>query len=274
MGYVEAILLGIVQGLTEFLPVSSSAHLILARMFLGWDAEQLGLAFDVACHVGTLLAVVAYFRADLVAMARAVPGLMRLPVWPAAGPGRQLRLVVAGTLPVLIAGPLVAGRIEETLRTPWVAAATLAGVAVLFLIVERVGARTRDEDSISVPGALAIGAAQAAALVPGVSRSGATITTGMFMGLRRDAAARFSFVLGVPAILAAAGHEGLHLLHAGMTGEQAGVFLIGMGVSGVVGYITITCFLKYLASHTLAVFAWYRIALAAVTVLWLVSGRG
>jgi len=266
--------LGIVQGLTEFLPVSSSAHLILARMFLGWDAEQLGLAFDVACHVGTLIAVVAYFRADLVAMARAVPGLMRVSVWPAAGPGRQLRLVAVGTLPVLFAGPLVAGRVEDALRTPWVSVATLAGVAVLFLIVERVGARTRGEDSISAAGALAIGTAQAMALVPGVSRSGATITTGMFMGLRREAAARFSFVLGVPAILAAAGHEGLHLLQAGMTGEQAGLFLIGMGVSGVVGYITITYFLKYLSSHTLAVFAWYRIALAAAAAFWLVTGRG
>jgi undecaprenyl-diphosphatase len=266
--------LGIVQGLTEFLPVSSSAHLILARVFFGWDADQLGLAFDVACHAGTLIAVVAYFRADLVAMARAVPALMRAPVWPAEGPGRQLRLVVAGTLPVLILGPLVAGRIEDTLRTPWVAAATLAGVAVLFLIVERVGARTRGEESISGPGALAIGVAQAMALVPGVSRSGATITTGMFMGLRRDAAARFSFVLGVPAILAAAGHEGLHLGRVGLTADQAGIFLVGMSVSAVVGYAAIAYLLKYLVSHTLAVFAWYRLALAAATAFWLVTGRG
>ena len=274
MGYAAAVVLGMVQGLTEFLPVSSSAHLILARVFFGWDADQLGLSFDVACHVGTLIAVVAYFRADLVEMARAVPGLMRLPVWPAAGPGRQLRLVAAGTLPVLIVGPLVVGRIEETLRTPWVAAATLAGVAVLFLIVERVGARTQGEESISAAGALAIGAAQAVALVPGVSRSGATITTGMFMGLRRDAAARFSFLLGVPAILAAAGHEGLHLVRVGLTADQAGLFLVGMSVSAAVGYATIAYLLKYLVSHTLAVFAWYRIALAAVTVLWLVNGRG
>jgi undecaprenyl-diphosphatase len=254
--------------------VSSSAHLILARVFFGWDADQLGLSFDVACHVGTLLAVVAYFRADLLAMARAVPGLLRAPLWPAAGPGRRLRLVAVGTLPVLIVGPLVAGRIEETLRSPWVAAAALAGVAVLLLIGERVGARTRGEESISVPGALAIGAAQAMALVPGVSRSGATITTGMFMGLRRDAAARFSFLLGVPAILAAAGHEGLHLVQVGLTAHQAGLFIVGMSASAAVGYATIAYLLKYLVSHTLAVFAWYRIALAAVTVLWLASGRG
>jgi len=266
--------LGVVQGLTEFLPVSSSAHLILARLFFGWDADQLGLAFDVACHVGTLLAVVAYFRADILDMARAVPGLLRAPLWPAAGPGRRLRLVAVGTLPVVVVGPFMAGRVEEALRTPWVVVATLAGVAILFLVVERVGARTRGEESMSPAGALAIGAAQAMALVPGVSRSGATITTGMFMGLRRDAAARFSFVLGVPAILAAAGHEGLHLVRVGLTADQAGIFVVGMGVSAVVGYAAIAYLLKYLVNHTLAVFAWYRIALAAVTVLWLASGRG
>ena len=267
-------MLGVVQGLTEFLPVSSSAHLILARVFFGWDADQLGLSFDVACHVGTLLAVVAYFRADLLAMARAVPGLLRAPQWPAAGPGRRLRLVAVGTLPIVVVGPFMAGRVEEALRTPWVAAATLAGVAVLFLVVERIGARTQGEESISVPGALAIGVAQAMALVPGVSRSGATITTGMFMGQRRDAAARFSFVLGVPAILAAASHEGLHLVRVGLTADQAGVFLVGMSVSAVVGYAAIAYLLKYLVNHTLAVFAWYRIALAAATAFWLVTGRG
>jgi undecaprenyl-diphosphatase len=272
--YLAALLLGIVQGLTEFLPVSSSAHLILARLFFGWDAGRLGLPFDVACHVGTLAAVVVFFRADLVELAKAAPGLARLPLWPAEGPGRRLRLIILGTIPVVVAGLLLAGSIEDALRTPWVAAASLAAVAVLLLVVERVGRRTGDEASLSAPAALAVGVAQAAALVPGVSRSGATITAGMFSGLRRDAAARFSFVLGVPAILAAAGHEGLHLLRAGMTLDEAALFLVGMGVSGVVGYLTIKYFLRYLASHSLDVFAWYRLALAVVTVWWLLGGRG
>jgi undecaprenyl-diphosphatase len=274
LGYVEAIILGTVQGLTEFLPVSSSAHLILARALFGWDAEQLGMSFDVACHVGTLLAVVAYFRADLMAMAGAVPGMMRRPLWPADGPGRQMRLIAAGTVPVVIAGLLLAGSIEETLRTPLVAACSLLVGAVLFLAVERVGTRTRGEASLTVLDAVIVGTAQAMALVPGVSRSGATITAGMFLGLRRDAAARFSFLLGVPAILAAALHEGLHLVKAGMTAEQAGIFLVGMTVSAVVGYATVKFFLKYLVDHTLAVFAWYRIALAAITFAWLMAGRG
>jgi len=274
VGYFQAVVLGVVQGLTEFLPVSSSAHLILARALLGWDAAELGLAFDVACHVGTLGAVVAYFRADLAGLAAAVPGVFRGPVWPADPAARRLRLIAVGTLPVVIVGLLLAGAIEDTLRTPWVTVVTLVAVAVLFLIVERTGRATRGEEAITPVAALAIGAAQAAALVPGVSRSGATITTGMWLGVRRDAAARFSFLLGVPAIVAAAVHEGLPLLRTGMGREQAWLFVIGMGVSGAVGYVTIKYFLKYLVSHTLAPFAWYRIALAAVTAVWLLSGRG
>jgi undecaprenyl-diphosphatase len=274
VGYAQAVALGIVQGLTEFLPVSSSAHLILARALLGWDAAELGLAFDVACHVGTLGAVVAYFRADLLGLAAAMPGLVRGPRGPADAAGRRLRLIAVGTVPVLVVGLLFAGAIEDTLRTPWVTVVTLVAVAVLFLWVERTGRARRGEEAVTPAMAFAIGAAQAAALVPGVSRSGATITTAMFLGIRREAAARFSFLLGVPAILAAAAHEGLGLLREGMGAGQAWLFLVGMGVSGVVGYVTIKYFLKYLVNHTLAPFAWYRFALAAVTAVWLLAGRG
>ena len=195
MGVLAAILLGAVQGVTEFLPVSSSAHLILVRQLFGLDASALGLAFDVACHVGTLAAVVAYFRQDLVEMAAAVPSVLRRG---ATGPARRLRLVAVGTVPVVVIGLLMAGRIEEQLRTPLVASAMLALGALLFFWVERVGSRTRDERSLTAGESLAVGVAQAAALVPGVSRSGATITMGMALGLTREAAARFSFVLGVP----------------------------------------------------------------------------
>ncbi|MGE5200012.1 MAG: undecaprenyl-diphosphate phosphatase, partial [Rhodospirillaceae bacterium] len=260
-------------GLTEFLPVSSSAHLILARALLGWDAAELGLAFDVACHVGTLGAVLAYFRTDVAALAAGAPGLLRRPLWPGDAAGRRLRLIAIGTVPVVVVGLLMAGAIEDALRTPWVTVVTLVAVAVLFLLVERSGRATRGEEAITPAAAFAIGVAQASALVPGVSRSGATITAGMFLGVRREAAARFSFLLGVPAILAAAAHEGLPLVRAGMDAGQARLFVIGMGVSGVVGYATIKYFLKYLVGHSLAPFAWYRMALAAVTALWLLSGR-
>ena len=265
MGVITAILLGAVQGLTEFLPVSSSAHLILARLLFGVDADRLGMAFDVACHVGTLLAVVAFFRQDLLAMATAIPGVFqRAP----DGAARRLQLVVVGTLPVVVLGLLVAGRFEEQIRTPLVASVTLALGALLFFWVERVGSRRRDDTSLTAGEGLAIGVAQAVALVPGVSRSGATITMGMWLGLTRDAAARFSFVLGVPAIIAAAGHEGLHLLKAGMGRDAATIFLAGMGTSAIVGYAAIKYFLKYLTSHSLAAFAWYRLVVAALVLGW------
>ena len=257
------------QGLTEFLPVSSSAHLILARLLFGVDANRLGMAFDVACHVGTLVAVVAFFRRDLLEMAQAVPGAFQRD---ADGPARRLQLVAVATVPVIVLGLLVSGGIEDRLRTPLVASATLALGALLFFWVERVGSRRRDDASLTNGEGLAIGVAQAVALVPGVSRSGATITMGMWLGLTREAAARFSFVLGVPAILAAAGHEGLHLLKAGMNPGDTLLFLVGMCTSGLVGYAAIKYFLKYVANHSLAAFAWYRLVVAAIVVGWWLAG--
>lgn len=271
MNLFEAILLGAVQGLTEFLPVSSSAHLILARMVFGWDAEHPGLAFDVACHVGTLVAVVAYFRRDVLAMVRQLPSIGRRD---RTGSARLVQLIAIGTIPVVVIGLLLAASIEAHMRTPAVAAVTLAAGAVLFLVVERVAARTRDEGSLSTGEALAIGVAQAAALVPGVSRSGATITVAMFAGLRRDAAARFSFLLGVPAIVGAAGHAGLGLLHTGLSRDDMTLFLAGMAVSAVVGYAAISFLLRYLSGHSLAIFAWYRLGLAAAVVLMWMAGLG
>ena len=201
MTVLYAALLGIIQGLTEFLPVSSSAHLILARALFGWDADQFGLAFDVACHVGTLAAVVVYFRAELIAMVAAAPRILTGADDPAARVGR---LIVFGTLPIVIVGLAFGDYIEDHLRTPAIAAAMLAVGAIGLLLAERFGARARDEASVTTWEAVAIGLAQASALVPGVSRSGATIAVGMLLGLRRDSIARFSFLLGVPAIMAAA----------------------------------------------------------------------
>ena len=266
MTLVEASVLGVVQGLTEFLPISSSAHLILGRTFFGWNADAYGLAFDVACHVGTLAAVVAFFWRDLAGMAGAV-----FRPFARDEPAGLLRLVVAGSVPVVVVGLLWADVIEARLRTPGVAAGTLALGAVGLFVAERLGARRRDERSISPAEAVALGVAQAAALVPGVSRSGATITLGMLLGLRREAAARFSFVLGVPAILAAAGKEGLELAGLGLDAQTARLFVVGMVTSGVVGYLTIKYFIRYLVHHRLDVFAWYRLVLAGSLVAWFVA---
>ena len=254
-----------VQGLTEFLPVSSSAHLILARAFFGWDAEQFGRPFDVACHVGTLAAILVYFRGDLIAMLQALPRAVP-PV--ADRTARLLWLIVVGTVPLLPIGLVLADR-EDALRTPQVIVFTLAVVGVAMLIADRLGRRQRRAEDLRWGEALALGVAQALALIPGVSRSGATITTGLAFGLERESAARFSFLLGVPAMLAAAAHEGHRILGHSMDRATTQVFVVGIVTSGLVGYATIKYFLRYLAGHGLAPFAWYRLALAAVTLVWL-----
>lgn len=265
MTLVAAALLGIIQGLTEFLPVSSSAHLILARAFFGWDTGQFGLAFDVACHLGTLAAVVLYFWNDLVAMGAALPAAV---IGRNELPARRLQLIAIGTVPALVAGALWVGAIERHLRTPLVAAISLTMVALAFLWLERTGGRQRTEGQLSAAEAAAIGCAQAAALVPGVSRSGASMATAMAFGLRRDEAARFSFLLGVPAILGAAGLEGLQLARRGVAPGESGLFLIGVMSSAVVGYLTIKYFLRYVIRYSLVPFAWYRLMLAAGVVVW------
>ena len=262
---LAAALLGVVQGLTEFLPVSSSAHLILARAVFGWEGQGFGLAFDVATHVGTLLAILVYFREDLAAMVVALPRLLT----GTDSDARRLRLIAIGTIPVVIVGGLWADAIEASTRTPQVAAITLAGGALLFLLVERVGAQWRHDDrGMSVGQALLFGVAQSLALVPGVSRSGATIVAGMLMGFTRAGAARFGFLLGIPAILAAAAKEALEFRHTGLAPGDASLFLVGGLTAFLVGYLTIRFFMRYLGSHSLAVFAWYRLGLAAVVVIW------
>jgi len=266
---VSAALLGVLQGLTEFLPVSSSAHLILARAFFGWNAEAFGLAFDVACHVGTLAAVVAYFWRDLAAMAAALP---QVAAANASGPARRIRLVVAGTLPVAVVGWLFSGVIERALRTPLVATLNLAVVALVFFVVERVGSQQRTERTLTARQAVVIGGAQAAALVPGISRSGATIVMAMLLGLRRDEAARFAFLLGIPAILVAAGKEGIELARQGVAPGEWQLFAAGATFSAVVGYLTVGALIRYLGGHSLRPFAWYRLALAGSAVAWWMSG--
>jgi undecaprenyl-diphosphatase len=258
-------LLGIIQGLTEFLPVSSSAHLIIARALFGWNSDALGLAFDVACHVGTLGAVVVYFWRELLGMLKAIPTLVS---FRPSDPARLAVRLVVGSIPVGIAGLLVGNAVEERLRTPAVAAAFLVVVALVFLIVERVASPRRVQGSLGIGEAFVVGCAQTLALVPGVSRSGSTIAAGMILGLKREEAARFTFLLGIPAIAAAAVHEGIDVLGHPFAPGEARSFAVGMGVSGVVGYFAVKYFVRYVSNHSLDLFAWYRLGLAGVVVLW------
>lgn len=275
---LQAALLGIVQGATEFLPVSSTAHLILARAFFGFDADEFGLPFDVACHVGTLIAVVIYFRTDITRMIAALPHLFSPP-----DPGRRSRdgrathdavrliwLLVVGTIPAVVVGALFNKAIEEHLRTVPVVAVTLAAVGVGLFWAERRGAKQRDERTITYAEAFVIGCAQASALIPGVSRSGATLIAALFIGLRRRDAAEFIFLLSVPAILAAAVHEAPKALAAmGATDGEGMLIAIGIVTSAIVGYAAVKYFIRYLANHSLDAFAWYRLALSAAAVVWL-----
>ena len=268
MDLISAALLGIVQGLTEFLPVSSSGHLILARAFFGWDPDRFGLAFDVACHVGTLLAVVAFFRADVAKLIIAAPGALT----GRDGEYERLgRLIIAGTIPIVIVGGLFADVIEARLRSPLVVAITLTAGGLGLIIAERVGRKSRDARTLNYGEAFAIGVAQAAALAPGISRSGATLTVSMLLNVERASAARFVFLMSLPAIVAAAAKEAIDLSEVGLAGLPVTLLLVGLVVSGLVGYITVKFFVRYLASHSLEVFAYYRFVLAAITVVWLMT---
>lgn len=268
MDLIAAALLGVVQGLTEFLPVSSSGHLILARAFFGWDPGRFGIAFDVACHVGTLLAVVAFFREDVARLVAAAPGALS----GRDGEYERLgRLIIAGTIPIVIVGGLFASTIESVFRSPAVVAATLAAGGIGLMLAERLGRKSREARSLGAGEAFAIGCAQALALVPGISRSGATLTLAMVLHVERASAARFVFLMSLPAIVAAAAKEAIDLSEAGLAGLPVTVLAVGLVVSAIVGYVTVKFFVRYLASHSLEVFAYYRFGLAAVTVWWLLT---
>jgi undecaprenyl-diphosphatase len=263
---VSAALLGVVQGLTEFLPVSSSGHLILARAFFGWDPGRFGIAFDAACHVGTLLAIVVFFRADVARLLIAAPGALT----GRDGEDERLgRLIIVGTIPIVIVGGLFGDVIEARIRTPLIVAINLVIGAIGLLWVERIGRQDREARSLGYGEALAIGVAQAAALAPGLSRSGSTLIVSMFLGVRRDSAARFVFLMSLPAVFAVAVKEVIDLSEIGLAGVPVTLMTVGLVVSALVGYVTVKYFLRYLASHSLAVFAYYRFALAAVTFVWL-----
>lgn len=258
----EAVLLGVVQGLTEFLPISSSGHLVVVPWLLG--RPDGGLTFDVALHMGTLLALVVYFWREWLGVLMAAPGLLR---------GRRnqdtrlLGLLVLGTVPAAIAGFVGEEFIERTLRSPYVIAALLAGVGVLFLVAERWPTPMRRLKDVRWTDALFVGCAQALALAPGVSRSGITIVAGLSRGLRRDDAARFSFLLATPAVAGAGVLRLRSLLGSGLPPDEQLTFLLGFLSAAVVGFVAIAWLLDYLRQRSLAPFAYYRFGFAALIVV-------
>lgn len=260
---LEAIVLGVVQGITEFLPVSSSGHLLLGQYFLGLNQERFGLPFDVALHLGTLLAVIVFFWRDFVRMAIAF--LRSFGDRNMADPDQRLAyLVIVSVVPAALLGFFLEDFFAEAVRSPWVVVFNLVVVGVLFIVAEAAGRKNREASKMSFAGALGIGVAQAAALVPGVSRSGATITLGLFMGLKREEAARFSFLMSAPIIAGAGSLQLANVVSEGMDPSEILNFSVGFISSAIVGYLAIRFFISFVAHHSLRAFAYYRFGLAAV----------
>jgi undecaprenyl-diphosphatase len=269
---LQALVMGVVQGLTEFLPVSSSGHLIVVPFLAGWhDPFITSLAFSVMLHIGTLAALLAYFRADWL---RLVPaGLAAVRDRSLAGdPDRRLAwLLVASAVPAAFAGLLLNDLIATTFREIGLVAVTLVVGGAILWLADRRGPRTRDIDGVTIPVAVAIGAAQALALVPGISRSGISISAARLAGLDRPAAARFSFLMATPVTAGAALFE-LRSLASGEAGVDVsiGPLVVGMIAAFVSGAIAIGVLLRYLRTSSLDIFVWYRLLLAAtVVVVWL-----
>ena len=255
MNVFQALVLGIIQGLTEFLPVSSSAHLALAPWILGWADP--GLAFDVALHLGTLVAVLWFFQAEWVRLAGSAWEIVRTRRIATPEQRRVLFLIIA-TIPAAIVGKLLGDYADTTLRSPRLIATALIVMGVILWLADRVASQARSLDEMRWPQALAIGVAQVFALIPGVSRSGSTITAGRALGFSRESAAVFSFLMSMPITAAAA------VLKVPEALRQPGPrlpLLVGVIASGVSGWLAISLLIRYVARHSYGVFAIYRIVL-------------
>jgi undecaprenyl-diphosphatase len=268
---LEAIVLGIVQGLTEFLPVSSTAHLRIVPAFAGW--EDPGAAFTAVTQLGTMLAVVIYFREDLWRISRTWLRSLRDPSLRTELDARLGWYIVLGTVPIGIFGILFKDQIESGARDLYLIGVALIVLGLILLIAERVGRRDRDIEQVKTRDGFWVGMAQAAALVPGVSRSGATITAGLFLGLERAAAARFSFLLSVPAVVLSGLLE-LGTIVSGEEGEHvgAGALVIATVLAFFAGYAAIAFLLRFLSTHSTAIFVGYRVALGALVLILVSAG--
>jgi len=261
MPLYQAIVLAIVQAITEFLPISSTAHLILVPCLLKW--QHAGLTFDVALHAGTLVAVLVYFWREWLAMGNALIGR------PLTNPGlgydrRLLAYLVLATIPGGLTGFLLEDVVENVLRSPLVIGVALIVVAVLMGVGEKLSLHLRSISEVRLRDALVIGLAQAVALIPGVSRSGITMTAALLLGLTRTAAARFSFLLSAPVIAGAALKKGWDVWRTGLPEDMILPFVAGTAVAGLAAYLVIAWLLRYLASNTFKIFIVYRLALGVI----------
>lgn len=274
MSILEAILLGIVQGLTEFLPISSSGHLILVPWLQDYtflrENPDFNKTFDVALHIGTLIGVVYYFRHDLWGMVR---GFLRtLRTRSLKGHDEHLAwVVIVGTIPAVIVGGLGEGLIDDNLGEPWMIAVQLIFFGLLLGVADRLPER-RDVDHVRVRHGLYIGLAQALSLAPGTSRSGITITAGRFLGFTRDAAARISFLLLVPATFGAIVFKGYQAVADGLPDGVTGPIVAGIIASAISGYLAIFWMLRFVRTHSYDVFVVYRVLIGAALLVLIAAG--
>ena len=268
LSWLQAIVLGISQGLTEFLPISSTAHTLIVSKLLGWPDP--GAAFTAVTQVGTELAVVIYFRQDIARILKAWFASLTKKNERANPDAKMGWYVIIGTIPIGIAGLAFKSSIETTARNLWLVAATLIVMGILLGLADRYARHTKSETDINTKNAVLFGLGQALALIPGVSRSGATITAGLAMGFKRDVAARYSFLLAIPAVFASAA------LTAGDISSDSFVnwpaTIVATIVAFVVGYFVIASLMKYLQTRTFLPFVIYRIALGTLLMVLLANG--
>jgi undecaprenyl-diphosphatase len=254
MEIIQSIVLGVVQGLTEFLPISSSGHLALIPRLFRW--QDLGLTFDMALHLGTLLALIIYFWADWLDIIKK----WREPM---------LWLILVACIPAGLFGFKYEQTFETVFRDPRIIALFMIVFAGVLWLADVYGRKKRELGSLNLLDAIVIGLLQVLALMPGVSRSGITMASGLFMGFSRRSAARFSFLISAPVIAGASVFKMRHIIAHGLPGQEAQAFMLGVLASAVVGALTIKFLMQYLEKHTFRIFVWYRVAVgAAVLALW------
>lgn len=266
----QAILLGVVQGLTEFLPISSSAHLAMLPWLFKFPDP--GLTFDAALHLGTLLGIVAFLYRDWFKLFGYFFQSLRR--WNLARDHNQalIWMILVATIPGGLAGVLFEDFIERRLRAPWLVAILLIFMGIILWIVDRTSRKAKGIEQVTWPEAIYIGIAQVLALAPGVSRSGITITAGLISGMKREDAARFSFLLATPIILGAGVFKMRHLVHGFPSGEAL-PFVFGVISAALIGYLAVWFLLRYLQKHTLTLFVWYRLLVGAfVLAMYFIRG--
>lgn len=274
--YLQAIVLGLLQGLTEFLPISSSAHLRIFPELLGWGDP--GAAFTAIIQIGTEVAVLLYFAKDIARIAAAWLRSLVQPAWRGHEDARMGWYVILGSIPIVVLGILLKDVIEKDFRSLWIIGTTLIVMGIVLGVADRIGSQDRNLSGLTLPHALMYGAAQSLALIPGVSRSGATISMGRLLGYDREAATRFAFLLAIPAVIGAGVFQLVDVATCEPGSEAcanaygAGPTLVATIVSFVVGYTVIAWLLRYVTTHSYTPFVIYRVLLGTMTLV--LAGAG